>query len=116
MTTALVVGQLVLAVVFVLAGLNKFVRPDPEIRGMLGPGYRPLAVVELAAAVALVLPLAVAGPLDVLVPLVALGLGLMMIAAGVVNVRLGRRRDLGVNVVLLAVATAVGLGALAALG
>jgi uncharacterized membrane protein YphA (DoxX/SURF4 family) len=115
MSTALFIGQLVLAAVFVLAGLNKFVRPDPELRRMFGSGYWAIGVVELAAAAGLALPMAT-GTAVVLVPLAALGLALMMIGAALVNHRIGRNRDIGVNVVLLALAAGVAVGALPGLG
>ena len=78
MTIALLVLQLVLAAVFLVAGLRKFTHPTPEFRQLLGPGgYVTVGVLELAAAAALVLP-TVTGIATALVSVAALGLVLLI--------------------------------------
>lgn len=93
-----------LAAVFLIAGLRKFVRPDPELRAVFGVrGYALIGVVEIAAACGLVLP-EVTGIAPWLVPLAAVGVVLLMVGALVTNHRIHRRRDMPVNVVLIALA------------
>ena len=88
-----------LAAVFLIAGLRKFVRPDAELRALFGArGYALIGAVEIGAAAGLVLP-TVTGVGPWLVPLAAVGVVLLM--------RVRRRRDMPVNVVLIALAAAV---------
>ncbi len=96
-----------LAAVFLVAGLRKFVRPDPELRALFGMrGYALIGVVELVGACGLALPVAT-GIAPWLVPCAAAGLVLLMVGALVVNHRIHRRRDMPVNVVLIALACAL---------
>jgi uncharacterized membrane protein YphA (DoxX/SURF4 family) len=116
MTIALLVLQLLLAAVFLVAGLRKFTHPTPEFRQLLGPGgYVTVGLLELAAVAALALP-TVTGIATALVPVAALGLVLLMAGAALVNRRMGRGRDIPTNVVLLALAAAVAVATLPALG
>ena len=96
-----------LAAVFLIAGLRKFVRPDPELRTLFGArGYALIGVVEIGAACGLALP-TVTGIGPLLVPLAAVGVVLLMVGAVVTNLRVGHRRDVPVNVVLIALAATV---------
>ena len=115
--TALWIVQGVLAAFFGAGGVVKAVRPPKRLydQGLtwvedFSPGaVKAIGGLELAAALGLVLP-AVTGIAPVLVPLAAVGLGLIMIGAAVVHVRRGELPFIAVNGALLAAAAFVAWG------
>ena len=117
MNTALWIVQGVLAAFFGSGGIVKAVRPPKRLydQGLtwvedFSPGVvKTIGGLEVAAALGLVLP-AVTGIAPVLVPLAAVGLGLIMIGAAVVHVRRGEIPFIAVNAVLLAAAAFVAWG------
>jgi uncharacterized membrane protein YphA (DoxX/SURF4 family) len=96
-----------LAAAFLASGVMKLVRPGAgaPVLADLGPGtVRTIGVLEILAAVGLVLPAAL-GIAPVLVPLAAVGLALLMVAAAITHLR--RRETAGVVVTLALCALAV---------
>jgi uncharacterized membrane protein YphA (DoxX/SURF4 family) len=119
MNLALWIVAIVLAAVFAASGLMKeFVPKDKLVRSGQGwaqdfssTNIRLMGFAEVLGAVGVILP-AVVHIGAVLVPLAAIGLGLFMIGAAVVN---ARRKDvalIGFNLVLLALAIFVAWGRL----
>jgi hypothetical protein len=117
MNTTLWIVQGLLAVFFAAGGIVKLVRPPKRLidQGLtwvedFSPGtVKTIGALELLAAVGLVLP-AVTGIAPVLVPLAAVGIGLIMIGAAVVHVRRGEVSFVGVLAVLLAASAFVAWG------
>ncbi len=116
MTIALWVLQGWLAVVFLVAGLTKLAGDRTALARRSGMGYladltdarmRLLGLAELAGAVALVLP-GLLGRADVLTPLAAACLAVLM--AGAVGVHVRRRESALVPAVLLACAVCIVVG------
>lgn len=117
MNVFLWVLQILLAVVFLGAGVMKLVRPKSALEPQMGwvadysdGAVKGIGAVEVLAAVGLVLPWAT-GIAPVLTPLAALGLVLVMIGAAVVH---GKRGEVVpfviVNAVLLVLAAVVAWG------
>lgn len=104
----------VLAVVFLGSGLMKLVRPKEKLaesgmgwtEDVSGPTVKLLGGLEVLAGLGLILP-AVSGIAPVLVPLAALGVGLIMIGAAIVHARRGEARSIIANVVLFVLAAVV---------
>ncbi|MHA6779780.1 DoxX family protein [Pseudonocardia saturnea] len=117
MNTTLWIVQGLLAAFFGAGGLVKLVRPPKRLidQGLtwvedFPPGaVKAIGALEVLAAVGLVLP-AVTGVAPVLVPLAAVGIGLLMIGAAVVHVRRDEVPFVGVLAVLLAAAAFVAWG------
>ena len=119
MNLALWIVAIVLAATFAGSGLMKLLVPKDKLVSS-GQGWaqdytptniRLIGFVELLGAAGLILP-AVTHIVPILVPLAAIGLGLVMVGASVVN---ARRKDvalIGVNLVLLALAIFVAWGRL----
>ncbi|MCC7360130.1 MAG: DoxX family protein [Anaerolineales bacterium] len=107
--------QLGLAVVFGQSGLRKLLRTDAQTRAVYWVGRTPVGVVrglgalELLGVAGLLLPV-LTGLWPWLTPAAALGLAGLMVGAGVVNLRLRRRRLVAANAVLLALAAFVAYG------
>lgn len=105
--------QILLAVVFVAAGLIKLIRPKADLQAQMGwvddysdNGVKAIGALEVLAAVGLILP-ALTGIATVFVPLAALGLVLLMVGAAITH---GRRKEypfVAGNVVLLVIALIV---------
>lgn len=103
-----------LAVVFLVAGLSKIVRPREQLRasGMgfvedfTGTQIKLIGLVEVLGAIGVILPQAT-GVARVLTPLAATCLGITMLLAGLVHIRRGELRNLATNVVLLSLAVFV---------
>lgn len=114
MNTLLWVLQIVLAVVFAGAGTMKLLMPRADLVAKLGdwveglpvPLLKALGLVEVLAAVGLVLPPWV-GVLPVLTPLAAAGVVVIMLGAVVVHARRAEYPNAAVNVVLAAIAVTV---------
>lgn len=109
-----------LSVLFLAAGTTKLAQSKEKLAASpnmawaedFSPGVlKTIGVLEVLAAVGLILP----GALDVaptLVPLAAIGLGLLMIGATATHARRGETSNLLVNLVLLAVVAVVAWGRL----
>jgi uncharacterized membrane protein YphA (DoxX/SURF4 family) len=113
MATLVWILQILLAVVFVAAGLIKLIRPKADLRAQMDwvddypdNGVKAIGAVEVLAAIGLILP-ALTGIATVLVPLAAVGLILLMIGAAITH---GRRKEypfVAGNVVLIVLALIV---------
>lgn len=107
-----------LAALFLAAGTAKLTQSKEKLGGSpnmawtedFSPGMlKMIGALEVLAAIGLILP----GALDIvpiLVPVAAVGLGLLMIGAATTHARRGEISNTGVNLVLLAVAVAVAWG------
>lgn len=108
--------QILLAVVFLMAGVMKIMQPKDKLAESLAwvedfspNSIRAIGVVELLGALGLVLP-ALTGILPWLTPLAAAGLALTMIGAIVTHLRRGEYPNILINIVLLALAAFVAYG------
>ncbi len=116
MTVMLWIVQAVLALVFLGAGLSKLAQPRKKLvdTGMAvfehfsDRSVKAIGALEVLGAVGLILP-AVTGIAPWLVPVAAVGLGLVMIGAAVTHVRY-RAPHTAVPIVLLILAVVVGWG------
>jgi len=108
--------QILLAVVFVAAGLVKLIRPKAQLQAQMGwvddypdNGIKAIGAAEVLAAIGLILP-ALTGIGTIFIPLAAVGLVLLMIGAGITH---GRRKEypfVAGNVVLIVLALIVAWG------
>lgn len=113
MNVILWIIAIVLAVVFLMAGLAKVSQPKEKLAEKMGwvEDWSPNAVkligaVEILGAIGLVLP-AATGVATVLTPLAATGLAIVMLLAAVVHARRKEQQLIAVNVVLLVLAAFV---------
>jgi len=116
MNVVLWIVQGVLAVMFGLAGVMKTLQPKDKLIDRLPwaadfsqPTVRFIGIVELAAALGLILP-AATGIAPILTPLAATGLAVVMVLAAITH---GRRKEpsgIGFNAVLLVLAVFVAWG------
>jgi uncharacterized membrane protein YphA (DoxX/SURF4 family) len=116
MNVVLWIVQGVLAVMFALAGVMKTFQPKEKLAGRLPwvedfsqPVVRLIGIVELAAALGLILP-AATGIAPILTPLAATGLAVVMVLAAITH---GRRKEpsgIGFNAVLFILAVFVAWG------
>lgn len=119
MNTVLWMIQIVLALVFLMAGSLKAFQPKTVIMarglGVLEPfkewHVTLIGVLELAAVAGLILPMAL-DILPVLTPLAAIGLILTMFVAGYTHYRKSEFPNIGVNVILGILALIVAFGRL----
>jgi uncharacterized membrane protein YphA (DoxX/SURF4 family) len=114
--TALWIVQGLLAAAFLMAGMMKVAKSKDELAERMGwvEGFsegtiRAIGALEVAGAIGLILP-GVAGVATVLVPLSAVGLGLIQVGAIVVHSRRGEMQNVLVSAVLLAMAVFVAWG------
>ena len=120
MTVALWIVQILLAVIFLAAGvikatqpLDKLAKPMPWI-GDFRPGVvRFIGVIEVLGALGLVLPVAL-DIAPVLSPVAAIGLAVTMLAAAIVHARRKENSQIPGNLVLMALAIFVAWGLLSA--
>ena len=119
MNLALWIVAIVLAATFAGSGLMKLLVPKDKLVSS-GQGWaqdytptniRLIGFVELLGAAGLILP-AVTHIVPILVPLAAIGLGLFMVGAAVVNARRNDAATIAVNLVLIALAVFVAWGRL----
>ncbi|RZS34456.1 DoxX-like protein [Herbihabitans rhizosphaerae] len=110
MNTFVWVLQILLAVAFLGAGLAKVITPRAKLAGPMpwvddfGDGsVKAIGGLEVLAALGLVLP-AATKIAPVLTPLAAVGIGLLMIGAGMTHARRKEWSNLGANVGLLVLA------------
>lgn len=117
MNLALWIVVIVLAASFAGSGLMKLLVPKEKLVNS-GQGWaqdytptniRLIGVVELLGAAGLIFP-AVTHIAPILVPLAAVGLGLVMVGAAAVHARRKEAMNIGVNAVLLALAAFVAWG------
>ena len=119
METALWIGQGVLAAAFTASGAMKLVMSKERmiatgqtgVRDYSFPAIRTIALCELAGVVGLVAP-GLIGRAQVLTPLAALGLAMVMIGAAVAHTRLREPRNVAVNAALFAICLWVAIGRL----
>jgi uncharacterized membrane protein YphA (DoxX/SURF4 family) len=116
MDTALWIVQVLLALLFLMAGLMKATQPreklaerTPYVEDLTDGQLRTIGILELLGAVGLVLP-ALTGILPWLTPLAAVGLALTMVGAIIVHFRRGEYPNIIMNVVLLGMALFVASG------
>jgi hypothetical protein len=118
MNIALWIAAGLLAAVFLLAGSSKLFIPREKLAKAPGGGWvmdfsagfvKALGVLELLGAVGLILP-ALLNIAPVLVPLAALGLGVIMTGASVVEFRRREFKHVLLNLTYLAVAAFVAFG------
>jgi uncharacterized membrane protein YphA (DoxX/SURF4 family) len=117
MNVALWVVAWVLAAAFVAAGLLKLTQSKAGLQ-QAGQAWteefpsaaiKGIGVLEIAGAVGLILP-ALTDTAQVLVPLAAVGLGLLMVGAAITHARRGETPMMMSNLVLLAMAVFVAWG------
>jgi uncharacterized membrane protein YphA (DoxX/SURF4 family) len=108
--------QGLLALVFLINGAMKIIRPKEQLAAQMGwvndvsqPVIRLIRFVEILGAVGLILP-SVTGILPWLTPLAAAGLALTMVGATLTNYRLKELPMVGLNTVLLVLALLVVVG------
>src|SRR6266705_1598503 len=118
MNTALWIIAGLLAAVFLLAGANKLFIPREKLAKAPGGGWvldfsagfvKALGAVEIMGAVGLILP-ALLDIAPVLVPLAAVGLGLIMIGAAIVEFRRHEAKHALLNLIYLALIAFVAIG------
>ena len=115
MNVALWAAAIVLAVVFLTAGVMKVFRYEQARQQLPWVKDAPrglvtfIGIVEILGAVGLILP-AVTGILPWLTPLAALGLALVMIPAGALHVSRHEYSSIGMNLVLMLLAIFVAYG------
>lgn len=113
MNVAIWVLQVLLALAFLAAGLMKVSQPRQRLATSMGwvedfsdPTVRAIGALELLGALGLLLP-ALTGVATVLVPLAAVGLAVLMVAAAITHRRRGELPLIGINAVLLVLAVVV---------
>lgn len=116
MNIALWIIQVLLALVFLAAGVTKLTRPRLALAGQMkwvedfdDGQVKGIGVLEVLAAVGLIVP-AVVHVATFLVPLAAAGLALLMLGAAVTHARRGEVPMVAGNIVLLALAVVVAAG------
>ena len=116
MNIALWIVQVLLALVFLMAGGMKIMRSKEELKENMefvedfsSETVRVIGVLEILGAIGVVLP-ALTGILPWLTPLAAVGLVLTMIGAAVTHVRREEYPMIAINAVLLALAAFVAYG------
>lgn len=116
MNTALWIAQILLALLFGMAGWLKVSKPkaalEPKLAWMADfpqSTIRIIGLAELLGAVGLVLP-AASGVVPILTPLAATGLAIIMVLAIVVHARRQEKQAIAINVALLAIALFVAWG------
>jgi hypothetical protein len=118
MNTALWIIAGILAAAFLLAGSNKVLIPREKLARAPGGGWvldfspefvKALGAVEILGAIGLIMP-AVVDIAPVLVPLAALGVGIVMTGAAIVEVRRHEFKHALLNLVYLALAVVVVVG------
>jgi uncharacterized membrane protein YphA (DoxX/SURF4 family) len=105
--------QVLLALGFLAAGAMKVSQPRQRLATNMGwvedysdTGVKIIGALELLAGIGLILP-AVTGLATVLVPLAAVGLAVLMVAAAIHHRRKGELQEVGMNAVLFLLAVVV---------
>jgi uncharacterized membrane protein YphA (DoxX/SURF4 family) len=113
MNVTLWIIEILLALVFLVSGITKAIRPSEKLRAGL-PEFRPgvirlVAVAEILGALGLILP-GVTGLAPILTPVAASGLAIIMIGAVVTHARRKEGKSVAMNLVLLVLAVVVAVG------
>ena len=113
MNVTLWVIQILLALVFLVSGITKAIRPSEKLRAGL-PEFHPgvirlVAVAEILGALGLILP-GFTGIAPILTPMAASGLAIIMIGAVVTHARRKEGKPVAMNLVLLVLTVVVALG------
>ncbi len=113
MNATIWVLQVLLALLFLAAGVTKVSQPRQRLATNMGwvedfsdPAVRAIGALEVLGAVGLLLP-ALTGVATVLVPIAATGLALLMVGAAATHRRRGELPMIGMNAVLLVLAVVV---------
>ena len=108
MNIALLLVQVLLAIVFLLAGVMKLVQPKEKLAnnmawvdGFSQSQVQLIGLLEVLGATGLVLP-ALTGILPWLTPLAAIGLAILMVGAAITHLRRGEYPNVIANIVLFA--------------
>lgn len=116
MNVVLWILQIVLAVIFLMAGMMKLTQTREKVSGQMkfvedfsDNTIKLIGALEILAAIGLLLP-PLFGVASWLAPLAAAGLAALMIGAMVVHARRGEMMNIGVNAVLLILALVVAWG------
>ncbi len=115
MNTVIWIAQVVLAIVFLAAGVPKLALPRstlqermPFVEDLTDREVKAIGAVEVLGAIGVVLPAALK-ILPVLTPIAAVGLALVMVEAAATLVRRGERGRLPLNAILFALAVFVAI-------
>ena len=121
MNEVLWIVQILLALIFLMAGAMKATQPREKLAANMKWVFdfsetqvRIIGVLEVLAGIGLILPM-LTNILPILTPLAAVGLVLTMIGAMITHVRRGENSMLAINGVLLLMALFVAYGRLVAL-
>jgi len=116
MTIALWIGQILLALVFALAGYRKVALPIEQLRARWNwmkyatpPVIRLIGSLEIVGVIGLIVPKAT-GYLPWITPVAAVGLALTMVGAILTHIRLHEAKDVAATVVLLLLALFIVVG------
>jgi uncharacterized membrane protein YphA (DoxX/SURF4 family) len=117
MNIALWIAQIILAIVFAIAGVTKLSKTRAEVAKKLGEWandfsekqIKLIGTVELLGALGLILP-QWTGVLPIVTPIAAIGLILTMIGATMTHLRRKEFSDVPMTVILLALAVFVAYG------
>lgn len=116
MNTALWIAQILLGLMFGMAGVMKLTQPREKLVTMLGwvndfsqPVVKLIGALEALAGVGLILP-SLTGILPILTPLAASGLVIIMLGAAYTHLRRGEQPMIIINLVLLAIALFIAYG------
>lgn len=114
MNVVLWIVAAVLAAVFLLSGVMKLTRSKQQLAAsglawtedFSAPAVKTIGTLEVLGALGLILP-ALLGVAEVLVPLAAIGLALVMVGAAITHARRKEPKMIAVNLVLLVLAVVV---------
>ncbi|MFJ7828387.1 DoxX family protein [Psychrobacillus sp. NPDC096623] len=115
MNIALWIVQIILALMFVMAGFTKAFQYEkaksslPWVKDSSKGLVTFIGVAELLGGIGLIVPYAI-GIAPILTPIAALGLGLVMILAAVFHAKRKENQAIGMNIILLALALFVAIG------
>jgi uncharacterized membrane protein YphA (DoxX/SURF4 family) len=113
MNIALWIIQILLALVFLVSGITKAIRPGEKLKAAfpaLPVGLiRLVAVAEIVGAAGLILP-GVSGITPILTPVAACGLSVVMVGAIVTHARQNEGKGVAVSAVLLVLSIVVAVG------
>jgi uncharacterized membrane protein YphA (DoxX/SURF4 family) len=117
MNVALWIIAGILAVAFLVGGVQKVITPKPKLAGMsnqgwaedFGPGsIKTIGALEILAAIGLTLP-AILDIAPIVVPLAAVGLALLMAGAFVVHLRRKESQGMVLTLILLVICLLVAI-------
>jgi uncharacterized membrane protein YphA (DoxX/SURF4 family) len=113
MNVTLWIAQILLALLFLVSGIAKAIRPNEKLRAgfpEVQPGViRLIAVAEILGVLGLILP-GLTGIAPALTPVAAAGLAIVMAGAVVTHARRKEGKLVAVNLVILALTVVVAVG------